>query len=1567
MTDAAIPFPHRGLNDNRAYGEQPQDTAESLKNVRVADPVTGRSRGGQREGLVKHFPTTVSAGSAVLRLNHLTYDKKKFTYEALRGDSDTAPAVGDVEEEWTLETDTDKDAVNMATDLNGNRYVLAGHTLEKLNTDGTSLWTIALDVSDVDDTLGPLVVDTDGSIYAAVASGITQEGASIFRVAQQAIPNSSATEPVVKWEWVLDRWVRELRLYNGQLKVLMQDDAERRAYVLTMSNLSLSVPTEGKLIGVSYPATCLVVKSDGSVVTGHPPYADRDTSPKHPGTKLPLEKWTIESLDSWKERVWSWYRAEDLVADGIGDGEPVPFWSDRSGNGRNLLTGVPFGSITIADSPSLRMNGSFPFPSVRFDGSQGLFSLPGGGKDSQRSACLSALPNHGDGAFCTFVVCRPASQKTPGETDDTGTEIDARRFLFMQQHHTTFGGAYKDQMDAYGPGTRAFGSGVLLNSGTNVSYTDDGLFVWGISNSKRGTTAPGYARAITSSSGYFTGTHDPDGYAPSAWIPGSNHDWPGMPLLRGSGDYGWPAAVLYDDPAATEAGEGLVVLTFMHCGGLDEALEVSGTAVTTSFTVTDTTLLKNYPTGATSGTWTLYESDGTSIGAISNIDTATGVLTIPSSSYTGTAYIVPPRNLMSRSLFRSSGMPADRWEALPMGFNGSDAGPGATTADQSIELNVSANPTGFGFPEVHKYLKPFLGEVAEWITLGRRQTNDDRVLLGGAYHHVYPTVLDHPMYSPSQHVNDVPTDQSYADPGSNLNSSEIEKIEGWLMHRYGIAHHLEDTTSSYVHPHYPAVGSGAYDVPLITDPSQSLAAIAGVIDVTGFYFDATDTDAFIEFVGNQGELVLDGVDEGTVAVTTEGRLTGSGGWTPGAATVTSLSIVGGKAWIGRLRNPSAQLLKTSAGGELVWCLVSDKQASGLTVGDIVTKDINDLSVVLSPGPEATSGLALDSNEDIYWVGPGVGADGAYCVGKVTDSEDTSMVISKGFYDSVGGAQPNSEVLFPADVTVRPQVDEWDNLLVPIVPGCTHSSVDPVEAIRIFQPDGTYVSNISTLLHGSATYQNCWALALPLENPTYDDLDFLLSPSIRRPEFCYLALERDDNSGGSGPEVAKWRLVSATQTGDSGARLTDFVAVAGTHIWYDLADVWTKATSNATALGSLATYVASTVHNSKLYYTDGGNYRVYDPKTKLVAKWTSEGAGVLPENCLLITTYRDRVVLARGGQKWYMSAVNDPTNWDYSPPVITTDQAVAGTLSPAGQSKDIINAMIGGGDDYLIFGCDSSIWRLSGDPMKGGELDEVSKTIGVAFGDSMVRDEAGMVYFYATTGGVYVMEPLGAPKCLSDSTDGQDVSIQRRVSLINLSTHRPVLIWDHLRRGLRVIQVPYDTTSTEILKAWYWDKKNNAWLEDEPGSSAIQPFSATVFDGDDPADRAVVFGCSDGYVRRADNDAVSDDGVAIDSLVCLGPYMAGNDQDIALDRMRAVLAKDQGGCEWQIHVANTPDGLEDAELVADGRFEPGLSPRVPVFKRGAFMWITLRNVSVSERWALESLLGDFEPMGTRTSY
>ncbi len=65
-------FPLRGLNENWAFGRQPEGTTPDALNVRAYDSVDSRLRGGQRDGASKYFADVINGSNAIQAIDSLT-------------------------------------------------------------------------------------------------------------------------------------------------------------------------------------------------------------------------------------------------------------------------------------------------------------------------------------------------------------------------------------------------------------------------------------------------------------------------------------------------------------------------------------------------------------------------------------------------------------------------------------------------------------------------------------------------------------------------------------------------------------------------------------------------------------------------------------------------------------------------------------------------------------------------------------------------------------------------------------------------------------------------------------------------------------------------------------------------------------------------------------------------------------------------------------------------------------------------------------------------------------------------------------------------------------------------------------------------------------------------------------------------------------------------------------------------------------------------------------------------------------------------------------------------------
>jgi hypothetical protein len=282
----------------------------------------------------------------------------------------------------------------------------------------------------------------------------------------------------------------------------------------------------------------------------------------------------------------------------------------------------------------------------------------------------------------------------------------------------------------------------------------------------------------------------------------------------------------------------------------------------------------------------------------------------------------------------------------------------------------------------------------------------------------------------------------------------------------------------------------------------------------------------------------------------------------------------------------------------------------------------------------------------------------------------------------------------------------------------------------------------------------------------------------------------------------------------------------------------------------------------------------------------------------------------------------------------------------GRTPDIVNAFIAVTDDVAFIGGDSSIHRMTGDPAAGGSVDLVTDQVGIAYGASWTKDPFGRLFFFSSRGGVYVLSPDGSYDRVS--TD----RIERRLQAVDLREYHIRMAWDYRREGLVVWPVPV-TIGGVAHAGWFFEAKTASWWEDDWGSTDLQPSCVTIFDGDDPDDRRLLFGCEDGYIRYVDEDAANDDGVAIDSRVRVGPLVPpGLGLEFRASRPQIVLASDQDGLDLELLSSTTAD--VPGTWWAKKRVGAGRSAFMPEVTRGAIFSARLRNNVLGERWSLEDM-------------
>ncbi len=584
-------------------------------------------------------------------------------------------------------------------------------------------------------------------------------------------------------------------------------------------------------------------------------------------------------------------------------------------------------------------------------------------------------------------------------------------------------------------------------------------------------------------------------------------------------------------------------------------------------------------------------------------------------------------------------------------------------------------------------------------------------------------------------------------------------------------------------------------------------------------------------------------------------------------------------------------------------------------------------------------VALTSAGNIYSVGPNPTiAGGTQQVRLIIDQgTDFSIATADGAWSASYPSSANQDYHYP-----RIDVDEFDNLYVPYNDSANAAS------LRVYKLDGTLLH--SHLLSAS---QQAFAVACDRRIPDYRSD---LSATVKRCEHVILGTENDAVEATA--TLHKIRLVSSTQAAGAVRTLYSMAVSGGDVIRYTTSGVTTP-TGGSGALDSGAKYVQGVALFKKAYWTDGRQLRFYEPITNAVAEYKCLSAGAIPSRCALIETWRGRIVLARSADEphnWFMSRKDEPTNWDYFPPVPSEIDAVAGNNSSAGLCPDIINSVVPYSEDVLVFGGDHSLWALVGDPAAGGRLELVSDITGMAFGRPWCKDPNGVLYFVGSRGGLFRWVPGAKPERISLGR------IERQLQDIDFATYHVKLAWNYQDDGVHIVQLPFGAGGTSVAH-WFYEARADGFAKDVFGTSAhtnVQPTDVHVLDGDDFDDRVLVFACEDGHVRKWDKAAKSDDTqsngttkIAIDSFVTIFPIQAGEQMtgmETQFKGLTVVLGDREAGVRWELFSSDEPDSLPTSSR--SGVIGPGRNPPIWESVVGTYCGLRLRNAAPEERWDYE---------------
>ena len=360
-------------------------------------------------------------------------------------------------------------------------------------------------------------------------------------------------------------------------------------------------------------------------------------------------------------------------------------------------------------------------------------------------------------------------------------------------------------------------------------------------------------------------------------------------------------------------------------------------------------------------------------------------------------------------------------------------------------------------------------------------------------------------------------------------------------------------------------------------------------------------------------------------------------------------------------------------------------------------------------------------------------------------------------------------------------------------------------------------------------------------------------------------------------------------------------------------------------------------------------KIYDPIDNEVRVWEAS-AGVYPAGCSLVCRYRDRIVLAGdpvNPHLWYMSRQGDATDFNYGASDLDVQRAIAGQGSDAGVIGDAITALIPHSDDFLIVGCSSSMWVIRGDPAYGGQIDALSRTVGVVAPDAWAAAPDGSTWFVSPSG-VFVVPPgaQGMPQPISRERLPKEFMV--------LGGTDVQCSWDHQSNGMRVfISDPNGGPGRHWLV-----KDGTFWPLSLPFD--FEPTALISLPPRPLLDGPLLLGGRDGAVRRFDFSSITDDGELLASRVTFGPLRITGDEGKLglLSTLRLALDERTGIVAVEVEVGNT---AQEAKAFVNWFVD---HTRVATYRPRARAHSVRVKLYSTGQWAFESMVLGISRKGVR---
>ena len=385
-------------------------------------------------------------------------------------------------------------------------------------------------------------------------------------------------------------------------------------------------------------------------------------------------------------------------------------------------------------------------------------------------------------------------------------------------------------------------------------------------------------------------------------------------------------------------------------------------------------------------------------------------------------------------------------------------------------------------------------------------------------------------------------------------------------------------------------------------------------------------------------------------------------------------------------------------------------------------------------------------------------------------------------------------------------------------------------------------------------------------------------------------------------------------------------------------------------------------NGRLYIATAGvddatDYTLvrFNPLTGVIENVTNA-----PVNQPLVCVYQQRVVLSGADHMFYACAVGDDTDWSFAKDMGNPGRAFAGHLG-GNTIGEPIKAMVPYEDKALVLATNDGVWVIYGNfAGEGGRRVRISQSVGVISPSGIAVAPGGTVLMLARDGLYsFVIGSDAPPQPFSDKV------VPDEFIDIDPTTVAITMQYDYRSRGFHLFLTPDHGVGTH----WWIDIANRAmWpvkLSDDHQPLCACELKTSGFSN-------IILGCSDGYLRRFDDDAEDDDGTDVQSDLFLGPFHTSREEGYEgqITEIVGALAAESGDVTWRIVVGDSAEEAVDAADAAlngdrttgvdsSGTWSAGQNRVEYPRARGAWVVIWL---SSTKPWAFESMTAWMRKLG-----